>query len=135
MAVTSVGVTGGSALPRRRAVPAAVVRTLVGVQLFVVAAYLAGAVVPYLWAPRAYPPTWLWIVPGWLLGTPGFYVTLLGPPFAVAVAAVAVAQLALRRRVPAMLYRWCIAAAVLTVVHAAFTLTPLGQTIAVFVAD
>jgi hypothetical protein len=105
------------------------------VQLYVVAAYLAGAVVPYLWAPRAYPPTWSWIVPGWLLGVPGLFITLLGPPFAIAVAAVAVAQLALRRSVPVMLYRWCVAAAVLTGVHAVFTLTPLGQTIAVFIAD
>jgi hypothetical protein len=108
---------------------------LVGVQLYVVAAYLAGAVVPYLWAPRAYPPTWLWIVPGWLLGAPGFYIALLGPAFAIAVATLAVAQLARRRSVPARLYRWCIAAAVLTVAYALFTLTPLGRTIAVFVAD
>ncbi|MFI5934014.1 hypothetical protein [Actinoplanes sp. NPDC051494] len=123
------------ALTRDSAVPVAGVRALVGVQLYVVAAYLAGAVVPYLWAPRAYPPTWSWIVPGWLLGVPGFYVALLGPVFAIAVAATAVAQLRLRRNVPATLYRWCVAAAVLTVAHAVFTLTPLGQTIAAFVAD
>lgn len=125
--MTSLDVTAGS-----RPVP---VRTLVGVQLYVVAAYLAGAVVPYLWAPRAYPPTWLWIVPAWLLGLPGFYIALLGAPFAIVVAVLAVAQLALRRSVPAKLYRWCIAAAVLTVAYAVFTLTPLGQTIAVFTAD
>jgi hypothetical protein len=135
MPVTSIDVTSGSALPRRRAVPVAAVRTLVGVQLYVVLAYLAGAVVPYLWAPRADPPTWLWIVPGWLLGVPGFYITLLGAPFAVALAVVAVAQLALRGRVPARLYRWCVAAAVLTSIYAVFTLTPLAQTIAVFIAD
>ena len=133
--MTSIDATGDSAVPHRRAVPLAAVRTLVGVQLYVVAAYLAGAVVPYLWAPRAYPPTWLWIVPGWLLGLPGFYITLLGAPFAIAVAATAVAQLTLRRSVPARLYRWCIAAAVLTAGYAVFTLTPLGQTIATFVAD
>lgn len=132
---TSIGVTGGSALPGRRAAPVAGVRVLVGVELYVVAAYLAAAIVPYLWAPRDYPPTWLWIVPGWLLGVPGFYITLLGPLFAFAVAAGAFAQLALRRSVPATLYRWCIAAAVLTGVFAVFTLTPLGQTIALFVAD
>ena len=132
--MTSVGVTRASALPRRRAVPA-VVRTLVAVELYVVAAYLAGAVVPYLWAPRAYPPTWSWIVPGWLLGVPGFYVALLGPPFAVAVAALAVGQLSLRRSVPPRLYRWCVATAVLTSVHAVCTLTPLGRAIAAFVAD
>ena len=127
--------TDGLALPRRGAVPVAAVRTLVGVQLYVVAAYLAAAVVPYLWAPRAYPPTWLWIVPGWLLGVPGFYITLLGAPFAVLVAVSAVAHLALRRGLPGTLHRWCIAAAVLTSVYAVVTLTPLGQTIAVFVAD
>ncbi|WP_229069111.1 hypothetical protein [Actinoplanes sp. DH11] len=124
-----------TAVPRRPAVPVAAVRTLVGVQLYVVAAYAAGALVPYLWAPRAYPPTWLWIVPGWLLGVPGFYVALLGAPFAVAVAALGVAQLGLRRGVPPALYRWCVAAAVLTSLLAAFSLTPLGQTIAAFVAD
>lgn len=133
--MTSLDATGGAAVPRRRAAPVAAVRTLVGVQLYVVAAYLAAAVVPYLWAPRADPPTWLWIVPGWLLGVPGFFITLLGAPFAIAVAATAVAQLALRRNLPATLYRWCVAAAVLTSVYAVFTLTPLGQTIAAYVAD
>jgi hypothetical protein len=133
--VTSIDVTGGSTVPRRRAGTVTAVRTLVVLQLYVVTAYLAGAVVPYLWAPRAYPPAWLWIVPGWLLGTPGFFIALLGPAFAIAVAAVAVAQLALRRSVPAKLYRWCVAAAILTVAHAAFTLTSLGQTIATFIAD
>jgi hypothetical protein len=104
--------------------PAGVVRGLVAVQLYIVAAYVAGAVVPYLWAPRAYPPTWLWIVPGWLLGVPGFFIALFGAPFAVVVAVVAVAQLALRRSVPARLFRWCVAAAVLSVAFAILTLTP-----------
>jgi len=135
MLVTAIGVTQGSASPRHRAVPVAAVRTLVGVQMYVVAAYLAGAVVPYLWAPRPYPPTWLWIVPGWLLGVPAFYITILGPAFAIAVATTAVAQLALRHRVPAKLYWWCAAAAVLTVVFSVCTLTPLGQAIAAFIAD
>jgi hypothetical protein len=44
-----------------------------------VAAYLAAAIIPYLWSPRPDPPTWIWIVPGWLLGVPGFVITLLGP--------------------------------------------------------
>ncbi len=125
--MTSIEMTG------RRTVSVAAVRTVVGVQLYVVAAYLAGAVVPCLWAPRAYPPTWLWIVPGWLLGVPGFYVALLGPVFAFAVAALAL--LSLRRSLPARLYRWCLAAAVLTTLLAVFMLTPLGQTIALFTAD
>jgi hypothetical protein len=133
--VTSVDLNEDSALPRRRAVPMGVVRTLVGVELYVVAAYLLGGVVPYLWSPREDLPTWLWVVPGWLLGVPGFFITILGPALAVVVAAVAVAQLALRRSLPARLYRWCLAAAVLTVVYAVFTLTPLGQSIAVFIAD
>jgi hypothetical protein len=55
------------------------IRTLVVVQLYTFAAYLAAAVVPYLWDPRPYPPTWMWIVPGWLLGVPGFFITMLGP--------------------------------------------------------
>ncbi|MCY1145232.1 hypothetical protein OWR29_45135 [Actinoplanes sp. Pm04-4] len=127
--------TSSSAWPRRRTAPVGLVRTLVAVELYVVAAYLAAAVVPYLWAPRTYPPTWLWIVPGWLLGVPGFYITLLGAPFAVALAIVSLAQLALHRSISAALYRWCVAAAVLTCALAVFTLTPLGRTIAVFVAD
>ena len=124
-----------SALPRRRAASAGGVRALVGFQLFVVAAYLSAAVVPYLWAPRDYPPTWLWIVPGWLLGVPGFYITLLGPVFVAVVAAAGVAQLTLRRDLPARLYRWCAVATVLTGALAVFMSTPLGQTIALFVAD
>ncbi|MCO8275065.1 hypothetical protein M1L60_31250 [Actinoplanes sp. TRM 88003] len=118
-----------------RPAPIGAVRGLVGLQLYVVVAYLAGAVLPYLWAPRAYPPTELWIVPGWLLGVPGFYIALLGPIFAALVAGTALAQLALRRSLPPRLYRWCIATAVLTTALALFMLTPLGQTIAVFTAD
>jgi hypothetical protein len=108
---------------------------LVRVQLYVVVAYLAGAVLPYLWSPRAYPPTWTWIVPGWLLGVPGFYLTLLGAPFVGALAVVAVARLVMRRGEPVSSVRWRVAAAALTILLAMFMLTPLGRDIAVFVAD
>jgi hypothetical protein len=112
------------------------IRVLVGIQLYTVAAYLAAAVIPYLWAPRPNPPTWILIVPGWLLGVPGFYITLLGPMLAVPLAAVGALVLVLRRNsLPVKLRGWCIAAAALTTAFALFSLTPLADTIAVFVAD
>jgi hypothetical protein len=112
------------------------IRTLVGVQLYTVAAYLAAAVIPYLWAPRPYPPTWTFIVPGWLLGVPGFYLTLLGPVPGILLAAVGVALLvAKRRRYPATLYLWCVTSTALAAAYGLFACTPLASTIATFVAD
>jgi hypothetical protein len=110
------------------------IRALVGIQLYTVAAYLAAAIIPYFWAPRPNPPTWMLIVPGWMLGVPGFYITLLGPLLAVPLAAVG--ALALRRHgLPARLRGWCIVTTLLTTAFALFSLTPLAHTIAVFVAD
>ncbi|GAB2578288.1 hypothetical protein Aab01nite_09920 [Paractinoplanes abujensis] len=123
--MTTTDVTSRASAPTRGPGPIAVV------QLYVVAAYVAAAVVPYLWAPRADPPTWLWIVPGWLLGVPGFFITLLGAPFMIALVALSVVPLVLRRGAS----RWSLAATVLTCAVAAFMLTPLGGTIALFVAD
>ncbi|MEU7589295.1 hypothetical protein AB0A95_23740 [Micromonospora sp. NPDC049230] len=112
------------------------IRTLVGIQLYAVAAYLAAAVVPYLWAPRPYPPTWTFLVPGWLLGVPGFYLTLLGPVPGILLAVIGVAVLATtRRRGPATRYRWCVASTALAAAYGVFACTPLASTIAAFVAD
>ncbi|MEH1169471.1 hypothetical protein V6V47_29235 [Micromonospora sp. CPCC 205539] len=112
------------------------IRALVGVQLYVVAAYLAAAVIPYLWAPRSYPPTWTWIVPGWLLGVPGFFITLLGPVPGILLALIGGKVLvSARRHCPAGLYRWCVAGTVLAAAYGVFACTPVGRTIAAFVAD
>ncbi|MFG1871945.1 hypothetical protein [Micromonospora arborensis] len=112
------------------------IRSLVAVQVYVVAAYLAAAVIPYLWAPRPYPPTWTWIVPGWLLGVPGFFITLLGPVPGILLAVVGGgALLAARRGCPARLYRWCVATTALAAAYGLFACTPLARTIAAFVAD
>ncbi|MDI6102270.1 hypothetical protein QLQ12_26995 [Actinoplanes sp. NEAU-A12] len=112
------------------------VRTVVVIQVYILAAYLAAAIIPYLWAPREYPPTALWIVPGWLLGLPGFYITMLGATLAVPVALVgAITTVCARRTVPARLFTWCAVSTAVMVMYAFFTVTPLGAHIAGFVAD
>ncbi|MBB4960180.1 hypothetical protein [Micromonospora polyrhachis] len=116
--------------------PVRLLRALTGVQLYVVAAYLAAAVVPYLWSPRPYPPTWLWIVPGWLLGVPGFVITLLGPALAIPLALTGLVTLARYRRVlTARMIRWCLAAIAFSAAYAVFCLTPVAQTITVHMID
>jgi hypothetical protein len=120
----------------KTSVPLRGVRVLVAVQSYVLAAYLAAAIIPYLWQPREYPPTWLWIVPGWLLGVPGFYIAVLGPVLAVPLALLgAVVAVRARGAVPARLFAWCAASAVTMAGYAVFTLTPFGQHLASFVAD
>ncbi|MEV4637645.1 hypothetical protein AB0J80_09865 [Actinoplanes sp. NPDC049548] len=123
--------------PRPRAdVPVGLVRTVVVVQLYVLAAYLAAAIIPYLWAPRPYPPTWWWIAPAWLLGVPGFYITLMGAALAAPLAMVgAFFAVQAGRIVSARLHAWCLASTVASVGYAIFALTPLGRHIAAFVAD
>lgn len=112
------------------------VRVFVVLELYVVAAYVAAAVIPYLWRHHPAPPTWTWIVPGWLLGVPGFGVTLLGPVLAVPLALIGVEMLAWHRRaLSTRLRRWCVSATVLMGVYAAFSFTPLARTIATWVAD
>ncbi|WP_410816042.1 hypothetical protein [Micromonospora sp. 050-3] len=126
----------GSTLETPAEASTGLIRTLVGIQLYTVAAYLAAAVVPYLWAPRPYPPTWTFIVPGWLLGVPGFYLTLLGPVPGILLAVAGVGVLvATRRRCPATLYRWCVTSTALAAAYGLFACTPLASTIAAFVAD
>ena len=111
------------------------IRTLVGVQLYTVTAYVAAAIIPYLWSPRPYPPTWTWIVPGWLFGFPGHYITALGPMPGILLGLAGVGVLVLARRdCPTGLYRGCLAATTLAVAYGLFALTPLARTIAVFVA-
>ncbi|WP_249997971.1 hypothetical protein [Actinoplanes sp. M2I2] len=111
-------------------------RTLIALQLYVVAAYVSAAVIPYLWRDNAAPPTWVWIVPGWLLGVPGFWITLLGAVLAVPLALLGAGATALRyRTLSARLRWWSVSAAVLTTAYAVFTLTPPAATIAAWVAD
>jgi len=114
------------------------IRVVVGVQLYVVATYLAAAIVPYAWLPRPYPPTWLLVVPAWLLGVPGFYVTALGPFVAIPLALVSwglVAPVMWRYRLKTGLRVWCVVAIVLTTAFAVFSVTPLAGTIQSFVMD
>ncbi|MEU7754784.1 hypothetical protein AB0B57_16590 [Micromonospora sp. NPDC049101] len=136
MTDVSAGTAPGSTVETPVEVSTGPIRTLVGIQLYSVAAYLAAAVVPYLWAPRPYPPTWTFVLPGWLLGVPGFYLTLLGPVPGILLAVVGVGVLvATRRRCPATLYRWCVASTALVAAYGVFAGTPLAGTIAAFVAD
>jgi len=112
------------------------VRALATVQLYAVASYLSAAIVPYLLRRHAAPPTWTWIVPGWLLGVPGWWVTLLGPALAVPLAVTGVGGfMRYRRAIPDGLRRWLAVAAVMTTAYALFSFTPIAHTIAVWVAD
>jgi hypothetical protein len=112
------------------------IRTLVVLELYVVAAYLSAAVIPYLWRENPAPPTWIWIVPGWLLGVPGFWITLLGAVLAVPLAIAGAGATALRYRSLSTRMRWwCVSAAVLAGAYALFSLTPLAGTIAAWVLD
>ena len=111
-------------------------RALAGIQLYVVAAYLSAAIIPYLWSPRPAPPTWILFAPGWLLGVPGFYITLLGPVLAIPLAAAGALTLLLNyRTLPDRLRVLCLVATALAAAFALFSLTPQGQSIATFVAD
>ena len=123
--------TTGTPVVRTRSI-----RTLVAVELYVVAAYVAAAVVPYLWRDSPAPPTWLWIVPGWLLAVPGFWITLLGAVLAVPLALAGAGVTALRYSALSPRLRWwSVSAAVLTGAYAVFSFTPLASTIAGWVMD
>ncbi|MGW0431261.1 hypothetical protein ACWDV4_01735 [Micromonospora sp. NPDC003197] len=116
--------------------PVGLLRALTGVQFYVVAAYLAAAVIPYLWSPRPYPPTWLWIVPGWLLGVPGFFVTLLGPVLAIPLALAGLVALArYRRALSARMTRWGLVATALSTAYAVYGLTPLAHAMRIYLID
>jgi hypothetical protein len=105
------------------------------VQAYVVTAYLAAAVVPYLWRHREAPPTWMWIVPRWLLGVPGFWVTLLGPFLAVPLAVYGLSRWRQHRREPDQSRWWVATTAVLMTVFAVYTLTPPAFSLWTFVVD
>ena len=112
------------------------IRTLVALELYVVTAYFSAAIIPYLWRDSPAPPTWIWIVPGWLLGVPGYWITLLGVVLAVPLALVGAGATALRyRALSTRLRRWCVSAAVLAGAYALFSFTPLAKTIAAWVID
>jgi hypothetical protein len=112
------------------------VRVAVGVQLYVVSAYLAAAIVPYLWRSHTAPPTWTWIVPGWLLGVPGFWITLLGPRIAIPLTLIGTGVLLVHYRgLPARMRAWCLVATLLTGAFAMFSTTSLGHSIAFWVRD
>jgi hypothetical protein len=103
------------------------VRALIAVELYTVTVYLAGAV---LW--RHYPahPTFVWVVSGWLVLVPGFWIAVLGPVLAAGLTIVGVSVLLARRRdLSRRLRWWCIAATVLVAAYGATTLTPLADTI------
>ncbi|MFG2050267.1 hypothetical protein ACGFIW_22900 [Micromonospora sp. NPDC048935] len=132
----SAGTAQGSAVETPTEASTGPIRTLVGLQVYAVAAYLAAAVVPYLWSPRPYPPTWTFILPGWLLGVPGLYLTLLGPVPGILLAVIGVGVLvATRRRCSASRYRWCVASTALAAAYGVFACTPFASIIAAFVAD
>jgi hypothetical protein len=111
-------------------------RVLLFLELYTVAAYTTAAIVPYLWRHHATPPTWMLIVPGSLLGVPGFAITVYGPRLAVPLAVVGVVALAMSYRALSIRMRWwCLAATALVVAYAVFSLTPLAVHIAAWVRD
>jgi hypothetical protein len=106
------------------------IRMLIGLQLYVVAAYLFGAVLPYVWRGHGKVPTWLIFVPGMLLGVPGFFIAVYGQLLVLALALAGVVVLAVTR------WRgWLVAGTVALGALGAFMLTPLGETIRVYVLD
>jgi hypothetical protein len=130
----SLGITGTPA--RDSAGRAPHVRALIALELYVVVAYVAAAIIPYFWRLHPAPPTWTWIVPGWLFGVPGFWIALLGPMLAIPLALIGAWTATRQYRVLSRRLRWwCIAAAVLTGAYAAFSVTPLASTIVAWVAD
>jgi hypothetical protein len=111
-------------------------RSLVVVQVYVVAAYVAAAIVPYLWRGHAAPPVWTWAAAGWVLGVPGFWVVVLGPALAIPLALAGAGVLALRRvTLPRTLRSWLIGATALMAAYALFSYTPLAHAILVWVID
>jgi hypothetical protein len=101
---------------------------LIGVQTYLLVAYVSATLVPYAWSPRPHPPTWTWIVPGWLFGVPGYFVTVLAWPVFPLAAAVGILLLAARRKDMADGRRsWLTATTLLVVAVAIFSLTPYGQ--------
>ncbi|MEH1014828.1 hypothetical protein V6U90_17165 [Micromonospora sp. CPCC 206060] len=100
---------------------------IVGIQAYLLASYAAASIVPYAWNPRPYPSTWLWIVPGWLLGLPGYVVAMLGWPIFAAAGLIG-AMLLFRQRdnLAAGRWRWLMVTTLLTLVGAVFVMTPFG---------
>lgn len=112
------------------------IRALLGLQLYLVAAYISAAIIPYLWSVRPGPPKWMWIVPGWLLGVPGILITLSGPVLAVPLAFAGAWVLVLRRHdLSARLRGWCTVTTALTIAYALFSFTPLAHKLVVFMLD
>src|SRR5262245_38789301 len=106
------------------------IRMLVGLQLYVAAAHLFGAVLPYVWRGHGHLPTWLIFVPGMLLGVPGFFIADVGavPVLALALAGGVVLGVTQWRR-------WLVAGTLAVGALGAFMLTPLGETIRIVVLD
>ncbi len=129
-------------------------RVLVGTQIFAVAIYLAGTVLPYLWhfllagrplfsasRPNIGPSEiigtggGLWSPANWLV-IAAFLVTELGPViFALLGLSGLVALVATRRRAGRRLRGWLIAATVSCLAVLVFQFTPLGGDLANWVSD
>jgi hypothetical protein len=116
--------------PRRLAVTVAVM------QVYVVVSYLVGALLPYLWQDRTPPPMWLTIGPAWVFGVAGFWLAILGAAVATPLAAAGAGiLLAWRNSLSRATVGWLIAGTAATIACAVFVLSPLGQTIGIWVVD
>jgi hypothetical protein len=102
------------------------VKALIAIEIYTVAVYLAGAVLWHHYPPR---PTFVWLLSGWLVLVPGFWIAVLGPGLAAVITVGASVLLARRRDLPPRLRCWCIAATVLVAAYGVSTLTPLADTI------
>ena len=92
-------------------------------QVYVLAAYVAAAVVPYLWRGHAGPPVWTWAVAGWVLGVPGFWVAVLGPALAIPLALAGAGLLALHRvGLPRTLRAWLSGVTIMMIGYALFSI-------------
>jgi hypothetical protein len=116
--------------PRRLAV------TVTVTQLYVVVSYLVGALLPYLWQNHTPPPIWLTIGPAWIFGIAGFWLAILGAAVATPLAAAGAGiLLAWRDALSRTAVGWLITGTVASVACAVFVLTPLGQTIGIWVVN
>jgi hypothetical protein len=126
-----------SRAPRRLAI------TATAVQLWLVTAYFAVAVVPYFWrdgvmANAMDDPVgkWLLAVPALLLGPVGFWVSVFDAAVATALVVGGVLILSVcGRRLSKRMVAWLLATTLLSLAFLLFSMTPPAEDIRVWVLD